>query len=325
MILGLAEGEPVRTWQDFERRFLQASEGPTDLQSLLASGRTLDIKVEVTGIERRIAIMVRAVPDGSGRVAGILHDRTHSVRREAELLRAGEWRERLQQLGRWSLLGEIASGLAHELNQPLAAISTFAQAGERLLNLPEPRIQKAASLFHEVSEQALRAGDVIHRMRGLVKRQGSGEPQLLTCAAILTDFRALADAIARTHHVRLEVEVPDPTLQVSVDPSHIQQVLMSLFRNALDAMREIPPPQRAVLARAEAVGDIMEISITDTGPGISDTVARELFRPFFSTKPEGTGLGLAVCRSTVAEYGGTLRFENASRGARFIVGLPLAR
>lgn len=325
-LLGLQPGEEPRTWAEFERRFLAvtAAKDPSDARAALLSVSALDLTVEVAGVERRMVIMMRAVPDGSGRIAAVLQDRTRSERREAELLRAGEWRERLQQLGRWSLLGEIASGLAHELNQPLAAISAFAQAGERMLKLPQPRVEKAATLFHEVSEQALRAGDVIHRMRALVKRQGS-EPQLLSCVAILTDFRALASPIARAHHVRLEVALPAEELRVNVDSSHVQQVLMSLFRNALDAMRDTPLPDRVVQATVGVEGSLAEFALTDAGTGISDAVARELFRPFFSTKPEGTGLGLSVCRSIIGEYGGTLRFENAHPGARFIVALPLAK
>lgn len=318
-MLGLQPGEEPRTWPEFERRFLGTSSADP---LALANAAGWKVKLIVSGVERRIAIVTRPVPDDSGRVAGVLHDRTHSERREAELLQAGEWRDRLQQLGRWSLLGEIASGLAHELNQPLAAMSTFAQAGERMLNLPQPKVEKASTLFREISEQALRAGDVIHRMRGLVKRQGS-EPQLLSCSAILSDFRALAEPIARTHHVRFEVGLPAADWQVNVDPSHIQQVLMSLFRNALDAVRDAPLAPKIVQARAELADDTVEFSVADNGPGISESVARELFRPFYSTKPEGTGLGLSVCRSIIGEYGGTLRFTNANPGARFIVGLPL--
>ncbi|MET0985006.1 MAG: ATP-binding protein [Steroidobacteraceae bacterium] len=316
-MLGLQPGEEPRTWPEFEHRFLGHS-APDPVPNA-----GLNIKVIVSGVERRIAVLRRPVPDNSGRMAGILHDRTHSERREAELLQAVEWRDRLQQLGRWSLLGEIASGLAHELNQPLAAISAFAQAGERMLNLPQPKVAKAGTLLREISEQALRAGDVIHRMRGLIKRQGS-EPQLLTCLAILSDFRALADPIARAHHVRFEVALPAADLKVSADPSHIQQVLMSLFRNALDAVRDAPLATKVVQARADLAGDTVEFSVLDNGPGISESVARELFRPFYSTKPEGTGLGLSVCRSIIGEYGGTLRFTNANPGACFIVGLPLS-
>lgn len=317
-LLGLRAGEEPRTWDEFAQRFLSA---PTALRMNL--GEAIDLMVPMEAVEHRVRLMLRPVEDGSGRMAAVLHDRTITEQREAELMRASEWRERLQQLGRWSLLGEMASGLAHELNQPLAAISTFAQAGERLLNLPQPRIEKAATLFHEVSEQALRAGDVIHRMRGLVKRQGS-ESQVLTCVAILADFQALAAPIARAHHVRLDVDMPSEDLQVNVDPSHIQQILMSLFRNALDAMLDTPASERVVRATASISNTMVDISIHDSGTGITESVARELFRPFFSTKPEGTGLGLAVCRSIVGEYGGTLRFENAERGARFIIALPLA-
>ena len=317
-LLGLGEGEEPKNWSEFVHRYL-----PGPQHAGLASGEIVELKVTIAGVEHRIRFMLRPLEDGSGRAAGVLHDCTINERREAELLRASEWRERLQQLGRWSLLGEMASGLAHELNQPLAAISAFAQAGERLLNLPQPRTEKAATLFREVSEQALRAGEVINRMRGLIKRQGR-ETQVLTCVAILTDFQALAAPIARAHHVRLDVTMPTAELRVNVDPSHIQQILMSLFRNALDAMRDTEPAERAVHARADLIDDTVEISIQDTGTGISETVARELFRPFFSTKPEGTGLGLSVCRSIVGEYGGTLRFENAEQGARFLIGLPLA-
>jgi two-component system sensor kinase FixL len=192
-----------------------------------------------------------------------------------------------------------------------------------MLNRAEPQVERAKSLFVEVNEQALRAGAVIERMRALIKRQSS-DPQSVDCATILSEFHDLASPIARTHQTRLEVAPTDARARILIDRSHIQQVLMSLFRNALDAVREMPTAERTIRARADIVGEQVELSIADTGPGIPADVARELFRPFFTTKPDGTGLGLSVCRSIIAEHGGTLRFVNEQRGVRFIVSLPLA-
>lgn len=325
-MLALSPDAAPRTWFEFEQRFLGAplAAQRSDVLLSVASVAGLHMSVTAEGRERRIFVRTRPLRAGGREMAGILCDLSNGEQREAELLQAGELRERLQQLGRWSLLGEMASGLAHELNQPLAAMSTFAQAGERMLKLPQPKVEKAATLFREISEQALRAGDSIHRMRGLVKRQGS-ESQRLAVAQVLTDFRSLADPIARAHQVAFAVEMPAGEWHIEIDPSHIQQVLMSLFRNALDALRETSADLRAVQVRAQRAGESVELVIADTGPGIPDTVARELFRPFFSTKPEGTGLGLAVCRSIVGEYGGSLRFANGNPGAAFVVALPLAQ
>lgn len=256
-------------------------------------------------------------------IAILLQDTSHLHERENELLRAGESRDRLHQLGRWSLLGEMASGLAHEINQPLAAISAFAQAGERMLALTPPKIERAGTLFGEIAGQALRAGDVVQRMRNLIKRQASS-PQKLAAKAVLADFKSLAEALARTHQVQLEIIESEDSATVLVDPAHMQQILMSLLRNALDAMRELPAAERRVRIEAQTINKNVVFSVTDSGPGISPEVARELFRPFFTTKPDGTGLGLSVCRSIIAEHGGTLQFVNTTPGVRFSVQLPLA-
>jgi C4-dicarboxylate-specific signal transduction histidine kinase len=324
-LLRLQPDERPRSWSDFAQRFLD-ERARHELQQLIATRDpglpAVRFEVELNSPDgaRGIVGHMRVAQGGGGRLVGVLHDRTAAQRREAERLEVGD---RLQQLGRWSLLGEMASGLAHELNQPLAAISAFAQAGERMLSRAEPQIDKAKGIFAEVSQQSSRAGAVIERMRALIKRQTS-KPQVVSYSAILTDFEDLAAPIARTHQTRLEVDIPPSDVRVRIDPSHVHQVLLSLLRNALDAMQEIPPNERQIRVYVEVVEGQAELSVADTGPGIAPEVARELFRPFFTTKPDGTGMGLAVCRSILAEHGGTVRFVNGERGARFIVSLPLA-
>lgn len=230
--------------------------------------------------------------------------------------------ERLQSVGRLTLLGEVASGLAHELNQPLAAIATFAQAGERLLGLPEPRLEKAQQVFREVSQQALRAGEIIRHMRSLIKRRAA-QVESVSCEMLMADFMALAEPMARASQVQLVVHMEAPQRRVSVDLGQIHQAMMILFQNALEATRSqhAAAPQVRIELNARDKG--VEVAIQDQGPGVSEQIAAQLFQPFFSTKENGTGLGLISCRSILEAHHCRLSFVNVpGGGCRFWFELP---
>lgn len=272
---------------------------------------------EAQGAVQQLRVQLRAVPRSQPlRVVGLL--RKVAV---GELERAVASQERLNALSRLTLLGEVASGIAHELNQPLAAITTFAQAGERLLSLPEPRVERAREVFREVSQQALRAGDTIRHMRSLIKRRAT---QLETVAAqtLLNDFLALAAPIAHAGRIALNTRfTADCTLQI--DAAQLLQCLMILFQNALEATRERQGEGTGtVLVTANDVPDGFEIAVQDQGPGITEQVAAQLFQPFFTTKAEGTGVGLSSCRTVLEAHRSRLQFENLSGGCRFWFVLP---
>jgi two-component system sensor histidine kinase DctS len=293
---------------------------------LLNNGENLDVTYCLNAGTTTHCVQVCARLESQGgvtRVVGVFKDCSSDTaverRRQAS-------QERLQSVGRLTLLGEVASGLAHELNQPLAAIATFAQAGERLLGLPEPRVAKAQEVFREVSQQALRAGEIIRHMRSLIKRRAA-QFESVTCETLMAEFLALAEPIARAGQVQLVTSIDAPARRVCVDQAQIHQALMILFQNALEATREHHPdtsqvgPQVRVALRPRETG--VELAIEDQGPGISDAVAAQLFQPFFSTKETGTGLGLISCRNMLEAHHCRLSFINLpGGGCRFWFELP---
>ncbi len=282
--------------------------------SLLEAAEVMDVRYMVRDGSHWRCVQVRAIrtsETGTPRVVGVFRNCTPAAAAERQMQ---SLQERLQSVGRLTLLGEVASGLAHELNQPLAAITTFAQAGERLLGLTEPRLEKAQEVFREVTQQALRAGDIIRHMRSLIKRRAY-QVELVSCDELMRDFLAMAEPMARTAQVQLvtRIEVTHQTLLVDV--SQIHQAMMILFQNALDAMREhtaaaAPRVRVELLAREQGV----EFGIEDQGAGVSETVASQLFKPFFSTKENGTGLGLISCRNILDSYGSRLEYANLPGG-----------
>jgi two-component system sensor kinase FixL len=253
-------------------------------------------------------------------VIGVLQDCTQSLLAERNLHAS---QDRLQTLGRLTLLGEVASGLAHELNQPLAAIATFAQAGERLLGLPEPRLERAQQVFKEVSQQALRAGDIIRRMRSLIKRRAA-HFEVVAAGALIKEFLLMAEPMAYAQHVQLRTRVELGEQRVVVDAAQIHQALMILLQNALEAVKAVSDAHAQVTFSVSLEEQGLYIAVEDQGPGIDAETAAQIFRPFFSTKENGAGLGLISARNILEAHGSRLDFTNLpEHGGRFWFVLPI--
>jgi two-component system sensor kinase FixL len=228
---------------------------------------------------------------------------------------------RLMELSRIAALAEMASGIAHELNQPLGAIATFSQAGDRLLNRPEPMVSRARDVFQQINTEALNAGEGIRRIRRLFDH---AEPKRSRCrmADIVSELTPALQALAQATNIILEVNVQPALPEVSVDRLRIQLVLFSLVQNALEASAQHVGSQVQIEVRADRYA--VETSVTDSGPGISTELADKVFRPFFTTKSGGTGLGLASSRATVEAHEGTIGFEKlVPAGSRFWFRLPV--
>lgn len=252
----------------------------------------------------------------------IVRDVTGRVRRE-EQLRVAE--NQLAHMGRLSTLGEMTAGISHEINQPLTAIATYAQVLERYLR-SDGAIDRAelADVARQVAAQALRAGEVIRRLRAMVKNEA---PRLerLHCGELLEEVRTLAEVDARIHQVRLDIDAEDPRLAIRGNAVQLQQVLINLVRNAIDALDDAPAGSRHIELRQRSLGTHARFEVVDHGPGIPAASARELFRPFFTTKSHGTGLGLAISRSIMTTHGGRLEHQpTPGGGATFTVTLPVA-
>ena len=228
------------------------------------------------------------------------------------------------EIARVSALAELASGIAHELNQPLGAIATFSQAGDRLLNRPEPMVNRALEVFRQISSEALSAGEGIRRIRRLFDQ---AEP---TCSrqhvqAVVQEILPIIEMSARRAQVGFEMTVAGSLPDVALDSLRIQHVLLALTQNAIEASGESARTRKVELA-VTADRYAVEISIQDSGPGIPDAARDQLFRPFFTTKRNGTGLGLASSRAIIEAHGGTIGFDcNVTQGARFWFRLPILR
>ena len=229
--------------------------------------------------------------------------------------------KQLMDIARASALAEMASGVAHELNQPLGAIATFSQAGERMLNRPDPMVDRALDVFRQINNSALGAGEGIQRIRRLFEQE---LPQRTRCQLpeLIAELRPLLDILALRGSVRVDATSPVPDLLI--DRLRIQHVLYALTQNAVDAsaeMTDTPTIRIDVSANRYSV----ETGVTDSGPGIPAGLQAQLFRPFFTTKPQGTGLGLASSRAIIESHDGSIGFDNLpAGGSRFWFRLPLA-
>jgi two-component system sensor histidine kinase DctS len=227
--------------------------------------------------------------------------------------------EQLRHASRLASLGEMASTLAHELNQPLMALSSFASAAQAFARQGEQQL--LASSLDDITAQAQRAADIVRRVRGFVRQHTDGvEPVSLnhcvgSVLALLKPEIRLRKARVVT---RLAAELPD----VPGDHVLLEQVLLNLVLNALQAMQDTPVPQRIVEIDTARVDGLVTLSVADHGPGIDAKAAAQLFTSFFTTKPDGLGLGLNICRTIVEGHRGRLVFDNRpGGGAVFTVRL----
>ena len=252
---------------------------------------------------------------------GFVRDLTEQQQTQAQLQ---ELQSELVHVSRLTAMGEMASALAHELNQPLAAISNYMKGSRRLLTgSADPNAPKIESAMDRAAEQALRAGQIIRRLRDFVSR-GESEKRVESLSKLIEEAGALGLAGAREQNVQLRFNLNPECDLVLADRVQIQQVLVNLFRNALEAMAQ--SPRRDLIVRnAKAADDLVEIEVSDTGSGFHDDVKPHLFQTFFTTKDTGMGVGLSISRSIIESHGGRMWAEsNAAGGATFRFTLPAA-
>jgi PAS domain S-box-containing protein len=251
----------------------------------------------------------------------VLRDITSRRQTEA---RYREHQAELAHVSRVSLAGEMAAGLAHELSQPLTAITAYARGCLRLLARTAPERELLQEGIGEVVKQAERAGDVLDRLREFVR--GGEFRRVLTEVKVLIDAAiSLIRMEAMRQGVEIRARVDQGLPPVLADRIQIEQVLLNLLRNAMDAMEEANTRRRSILVAVREVTHAVEISVADSGPGIPDEVKDSIFRPFVTTKPLGMGMGLSISRSIVESHGGKLRVRRrAPTGVVFFFDLPTA-
>ena len=251
-----------------------------------------------------------------------------------DTLRAGKLAEELQMtretsrkevahLGRVAAMGDLSVSLAHEMNQPLGIILTNAQAAQRLLAKEAPDLEKVNDILNDIVREDLRAGEVIKRMRTMLKR-GEVRHQPLEVNEVMEEVLQLMRNSFHEHGVRLEQELAPGLPLVSADRVQLQQVFLNLALNACEAMTDSPPENRKFRATTGSDGKAVRIMVSDTGRGLPAEV-ESIFEPFFTTKESGLGMGLAICRSIITAHHGQLWAErNEPHGATFCIVLPAA-
>ncbi len=251
----------------------------------------------------------------SGRFfTGFIRDLTERQNTEARLQ---ELQAELVHISRLTALGEMASTLAHELNQPLSAIANYIKGSRRLLDDGDPkRIPMLQGALDKAAEQALRAGQIIRRLRDFVSR-GETERRVESLSKLIEEASALALVGAKEHGIQVRYQIDTSCDLVLADKVQVQQVLLNLMRNALEAMMDASRRQLLVQT-TPAEDDMVTVSVCDTGHGISDEMRAQLFTPFVTTKAQGMGVGLSISRTIIEAHGGRIWAEpNAGGGTIF--------
>ena len=261
--------------------------------------------------------------DEDGKVVGVLGTYEDITERRATEERTRRHEMELARVSRLTSLGELATGLAHELNQPLSAMVTFAEACIRRAKSGQLDTEHLLESLGDIAEQGHRAGQIIRSMRGFVRRREEHR-SATDLNSLVREALSLMKTEIRRAMVELRVNLPTDLPRVGVDAIQIEQVLVNLIQNAIDAMEQVPPEHRSLVIttrRAENGG--VKVSVRDTGNGITPENLKRIGEPFFTTKPEGLGMGVAISRRIVEAHGGSLVVGvNAPRGARFIFTLP---
>ncbi|MBV8615168.1 MAG: PAS domain S-box protein, partial [Acetobacteraceae bacterium] len=242
---------------------------------------------------------------GARLFTGFARDLTERRDRERRL---SEMRAQLAHVSRLNELGQMASALAHEVNQPLTAIVNYLSGARRLLAAGNNA--GALQAIERVAAQADRARQIIQRLRAFA-RKGEAEKRVESLAQTIEEASALA-LVGSSSKVKLRVRVADDAAEAVIDKVQIQQVLVNLMRNAVEAMAG--SERRELLISTARAGDMVAISVADTGPGLPEQVRTRLFQPFVTTKPTGMGVGLSVSSAIVEAHGGELRAEDAEGG-----------
>jgi two-component system, LuxR family, sensor histidine kinase DctS len=277
----------------------------------------------------RFPVVIYEAPlvDSAGRQTGWMSAAVDlsEQRRIEELSR--QQQERLQATARLATVGEMASLLSHELNQPLAAIASYASGSLNLLDAPDAADRAMLKqALTRIAEQADRAGRTIKSVHDFVRRREHAR-EAVAASVLIDAVLPLVRLQARKSGTRIDVQMPSPPPRVSADRTMVEQVLLNLTRNAIQAMESDATPLAArVLQLAVRVinAQWIEFSVTDAGHGIAPDVAQRLFTPFFTTRSEGMGLGLSLCRTVIEQHGGALDYQTGASGTRFVFTLHSA-
>jgi len=302
--------EPYRENHDsYLRRYLNTGE-----RRIIGIGRVV-VGQRKDGTTFPMELAVGEMKSGDRRFfTGFIRDLTERQMTEARLQ---ELQSELVHISRLTAMGEMASTLAHELNQPLSAISNYLKGSRRLLEgNSDERSATMRDALEKAADQAMRAGQIIRRLRDFVSR-GESERRVESVTKLVEEASALSLVGVKDRGIRVQFQF-DPTVDlVFADRVQIQQVLLNLIRNSMDAM-ETSKTRDLVVAIAPANDSHVQISVSDTGSGIAPEIAEQLFQPFITTKRQGMGVGLSISRTIVEAHGGKIWVEpNPAGGTIF--------
>ena len=287
-------------------RYLRTGE-----RRIIGVGRVLTAR-QRDGVTFPIELSVGEARIGDDRVfTGFIRDLTE--RQEAEL-RVHDLQSVLAHVQRVSEMGTLATSLAHELNQPLTAIANYVEAARDMLETPpdQETVEVIREALNECAAQSVRAGQIVRRLRDFISR-GETEQRVESLQRLVTEASALALVGAGGPDLEVEVKLDPKADRVLVDRIQIQQVLLNLMRNAIEAMEDSPVRRLLIFSERKA-GGYVQVTVADSGPGLSDEIAERLFEPFRSTKASGMGLGLSISATIVGAHGGRIWAEKSKLG-----------
>lgn len=287
------------------RRYLQTGE-----KRIIGIGRVVEgLRRDGSQFPMELSVGEAKVGDHHG-FTGFVRDLSDQIEAERQLQKV---QSDLAHASRLSAVGTLASALAHELNQPLTAIANYVSAGRDMLDDASPgTMELLHEALGEAASEAVRAGQIVRRLRDFVAR-GEVDQQILSLGSLINDATTLGLVGARENGVQWWIEIDPGVGNVLADRVQIQQVMFNLMRNAVEAMEKSPEKNLTIRARASGRNQV-EISVWDTGPGITPEVQQTLFMPFNSTKGQGMGLGLSICRTIIEGHGGRLWMEAGENG-----------
>lgn len=278
----------------------------------------------VDGRRRLIAWRCIVLRTPTGEAQGFLCSGDDITDRRLAEASARASQQRMTHVSRLATMGEMAAGIAHELNQPLTAIANYANAAQRLAAATLAEGDDVRVALTAIAQQALRAGEIIRRLRSMVQNRET-RTELADINVIVEEVLALSQSDARLHNVQVQAVLAPELPLIPVDAIQIQQVLLNLIRNAIEALDETPTERREVTLQTGRDDEFITIRVRDTGPGVQGELMTRMFEPFCTTKESGTGLGLAISRSIAEAHRGKLQFDpQTDCGACFVLRLPVA-
>lgn len=269
-------------------------------------------------LESRVAERTRELHEANVSLEREMHERLQAEERTQQLSM------QLAHAGRITAIGQLATGLAHEINQPLSAIVLYAESAEMALTAERPRLDEALATTDRIRKAALRAGHLVRNMRNFV-RPGHAELQSVNIGELVAEVCELVQFELADAKVTLRVDLDDHLPPARADRIRIQQVLLNLIQNAVQAMRGHGACGQRLTIHCQSEGGLLHVEVADTGPGFTPHDTETAFQPFYTTKPEGLGMGLAICRTIIRQLGGELTAKNQSGGGAVVAFvLPVA-